>query len=110
MRVLVTGASGFVGPHVLRAVRDAGHEAWGTDRSPQPGSPRHPACDLTDAGQTRALIEAVRPDALVHLAGMTSVAHSFAEPQHVLQNNVLAACSVLEAVRPRHRQDADLPA
>ena len=110
MRVLVTGASGFVGPHVLRAVQDAGHEPWGTDRSPRPGSRRHRACDLTDAGQTRALIEEVQPDAVVHLAGTTSVAHSFAEPQQVLQNNVLAACSVLEAVHRRHGSNADRPA
>jgi GDP-4-dehydro-6-deoxy-D-mannose reductase len=104
-RVLVTGAGGFVGPHLRAALQAAGHEPWATDRNTAPGSFQVP-CELTDADAARALFERVRPEAVVHLAGLSSVAYSFAHPQEVLSVNLGIACNVLEAVRqvtPRAR-------
>ncbi len=97
-RVLVTGALGFVGPHLVRALRDAQHEVWCSDRRGG-DSPTHVACDLTDAGETRAMVTHTRPQQVVHLAAVSSVARSFSEPQHALQNNLLAACNLFEALR-----------
>ena len=97
-RVLVTGASGFVGPHLIGALENAGHTVYGTDRR-GPDTAAHRACDLTDAPATRQLVEDVRPDAVVHLASVSSVARSFEDPQDALHNNLLAACNVFEALR-----------
>jgi dTDP-4-dehydrorhamnose reductase len=55
----VTGGSGFVGAHVLRAL-----EAHGADVS----APRHADLDVTDAGAVRDGVAAYRPDAIVHCA------------------------------------------
>jgi len=104
-RVLVTGAGGFVGPHLRAALESSGHEVWCTDRTVAI-APQQIPCELTDAEGTRALLERVRPEAVVHLAGLSSVAYSFAHPQEVLAVNLGVACNVLEAVRlaaPRAR-------
>ncbi|MFQ5600557.1 MAG: GDP-mannose 4,6-dehydratase [Candidatus Krumholzibacteriia bacterium] len=105
-RYLVTGAGGFVGPHLLRALQDAGHEVWSTDRFALAGDVRHRICDLTDSEAVRALVDALQPDGVLHLASASSVAQSFEHPQFALQNNLLSACNLFEAVRrsvPRAR-------
>jgi len=100
-RILVTGARGFVGPHLLRRLRAEGHDVWGTDRTDAAEAPQQRACDLTDADAVRALCDDLRPDAVVHLASVSSVGRSFDAPQLTLQNNLLAACNVFEALRGR---------
>lgn len=99
MRILVTGASGFVGPHLCRALETVGHEVWATDRTATPQHPRTSSCDLIDAPAVRDLVAAIAPQAVVHLASMASVGESFQQPQLTLTNNLTAACNVLEAVR-----------
>jgi dTDP-4-dehydrorhamnose reductase len=71
MRVLVTGAAGFVGSNVLHeaAARDA--EVVALVRSPP--QLRNPGCtyvevDLLDAAATRLAVTRARPDAIVHTA------------------------------------------
>ena len=100
-RILVTGARGFVGPHLMRRLRAEGHEVWGTDRTDAVDVLQQRACDLTDVDAVQALCDELRPDAVVHLASVSSVGRSFAAPQLTLQNNLLAACNVFESVRAR---------
>ena len=97
-RCLVTGGAGFVGPHLVAALESDGHTVWTTDRGDSP-SPRHHRIDLLDAGATRELLAEIAPDWIFHLAGLSSVAYSFAHPQEVLQTNLGAACNVLEGMR-----------
>jgi GDP-4-dehydro-6-deoxy-D-mannose reductase len=97
-RCLVTGATGFVGPHLAATLAASGHEVWTTDRGAT-GADRHLPCDLTDATATRALVESVRPERVFHLAGLSSVAWSFAHPQETLLANLGAACNLFEALR-----------
>lgn len=98
-RCLVTGASGFVGPHLVRALRDAGLDVCTTDRRGEPNRPQHHECDLTVSADVLALVGDLKPDAIVHLASISSVAQSFANPQEALHCNLQAACNVLEATR-----------
>jgi nucleoside-diphosphate-sugar epimerase len=72
VRVLVTGASGFVGRHTQRYLLDQGFEVHGVGRSVPPswalpGVVPH-ECDLLDAAATAALVNAIRPTHLLHLA------------------------------------------
>jgi len=69
-RVLVTGASGFIGRHSLRFLVERGFEVHAVARGRIPDLPgvRAHACDLLDPDVGRALIERVRPAELLHFA------------------------------------------
>jgi GDP-4-dehydro-6-deoxy-D-mannose reductase len=95
MRVVVTGASGFAGRHVVAALAAAGHEPIGF------GGPHEPphALDLLDAAGVRAAVAAAASDALIHLAGQAFVPPSIADPLTTLAVNAAGTAHVLEAVR-----------
>jgi nucleoside-diphosphate-sugar epimerase len=85
MRVLVVGASGVVGNHLVPQLRQRGHEVIGTTRSPgKAGRLRalgaEPVVlDALDAAAVRQAVAAARPDALIYqataLAGISDFKH-----------------------------------
>jgi GDP-4-dehydro-6-deoxy-D-mannose reductase len=83
-RILVTGAGGFVGTHLLELLGD---EAVPLE------------ADVTDPGALAEAIREVGPRALVHLAALSWVAESWREPARVWEVNVVGTVHVLEAVR-----------
>ena len=74
MKVLVTGATGFVGPHVANAIVDAGHEVRVLERKPGSWQKAGIRCqeavqgDMTDADGLRRAVQAV--DVVVHLVAI----------------------------------------
>jgi GDP-4-dehydro-6-deoxy-D-mannose reductase len=94
MRLLVTGASGFVGRYLTAAASAAGHTviAFG-------GPGDSPALDIGDARAVREAFVAAEPDAVVHLAGQAFVPPSIADPLATLAVNAAGTAHVLEAVR-----------
>ena len=96
MRVLVTGATGFVGRHLLDALRAAGHEPVAAG-GPHDAEPL--ALDLLDAPSVQRAVDAAAPDAIVHLAGQTFVPQSVADPLATLAVNATGTAFVLEAAR-----------
>jgi GDP-4-dehydro-6-deoxy-D-mannose reductase len=100
-RILVTGASGFVGRRLMPRLIDAGHEAFGlTGPEADPGPLR---VDLTDAGATRAAFADLQPDVVVHLAAMSSVGVGGSRPDEVWRANFDGARSVAMAARALRR-------
>jgi nucleoside-diphosphate-sugar epimerase len=69
MTVLVLGATGFIGPHVMAALAAAGHEAIGASRSG--AGPHGAALDRRDGAAVRALARERRVDAVVDLLAFT---------------------------------------
>ena len=87
MRVWVSGAGGFVGPWLLpRLTRDR-HDVVAADRE----------VDVCDAAAVAAAIDRARPDAIVHLAALASVATSYADPKTVARVNYFGTLHVLRA-------------
>jgi nucleoside-diphosphate-sugar epimerase len=105
MRILLTGATGFIGAHVARALIARGAQVHGLAL---PGAPRDRLTeiasqlellegDLSDAAWTRKTVESIAPDAVIHLAW-------FAEPRTYLRAvpenlaSLLGGMNLLEAL------------
>jgi nucleoside-diphosphate-sugar epimerase len=86
-RVLVSGAGGFLGLHVMQALRLAGHDA-------SPLSSRGEAAfDVRDAHSVERAVQAGAPEAFIHLAGTTR-----GGDEHIHEVNVAGTRRLLEAV------------
>ena len=92
MKALVTGASGFVGRHLVAHLESCDDEVVGTDRSD--GGP-----DLLDAEGFEHLLTDIRPEVVYHLAGQADVGRSWSAPVETLRANVEGTHNVLAAAR-----------
>lgn len=103
MRVLITGAGGFVGKYLTRHLADTspGIEIYGTTLESPLRADSSPVVfrqlDLRDAQATNALIDEVRPDHVYHLAAFSSPAQSFEKPWTTIENNICAQRNIFEA-------------
>jgi len=98
-RVLVTGGAGFIGRRVVGALLAEGHEVTVADLRAFPDpAVRSVVGDLCDPGGPE---RAVRPgtDVIVHLAAVTSVLASVADPVSTYRLNVDATARLLELAR-----------
>lgn len=92
MKALVTGASGFVGRHLVAHLESCDDEVVGTDRSD--GGP-----DLLDAEGFEHLLTDIRPEVVYHLAGQADVGRSWSAPVETLRANIEGTHNVLAAAR-----------
>lgn len=107
-RVLITGVTGFVGPHLadflLRDEHAMIHGIYRDEHSlTRLGDSIHKIllhpCDLTDPVAVQNTLVSARPDIIFHLAAHSDVARSWAEPAHTFQSNVLGSIHLFEAIR-----------
>jgi UDP-glucose 4-epimerase len=102
VRVLVTGAAGFIGSHLCDRLLADGHEVIGLDDLSS-GSHTHPDVDLWRmdvADPALAEKAAARPpEVIFHLAAQVSVRASVADPLADARTNVIGTANVLEAAR-----------
>jgi GDP-4-dehydro-6-deoxy-D-mannose reductase len=99
--MLVTGANGFVGPHLVRALAADGAEVYGVSLGEAPADAAlvgWRSLDLLDALALQAAVSEARPEAVVHLAGQSSAAASFADPAGTFRVNVEGTRLLLDAV------------
>src|SRR6478672_11441156 len=74
MRILIVGASSFLGGHTLREAGASGHEVVTAGRSTVPTSASHHRLDLAADGPARiaGVITAISPEVVVNCAGATT--------------------------------------
>ena len=99
--MLVTGASGLAGGWLCRACVEDGDDVVGISRSGTiaDGICDAVALDLDDADAIAALVARRAPEVVYHLAALSSVGRSWAQPGVTLAGNVGGALNLLEAVR-----------
>jgi GDP-4-dehydro-6-deoxy-D-mannose reductase len=90
MKVLVTGAGGFVGRWLTRELTAAGHEVVG---------PPERELDVTDPGAMSHAIGAIRPDAIAHLAAVAYAPDAAGDPTLAFRVTVGGTVALGEALR-----------
>jgi UDP-glucuronate 4-epimerase len=115
MRVLVTGAAGFIGYHTAARLLERGHEVIGFDNlSPYYDVSikearlerlnaferfRFQKGDLADRAVVEATFAEERPQRVIHLAAQAGVRHSIDHPHVYISSNVAGFLHVLEGCR-----------
>jgi UDP-glucuronate 4-epimerase len=120
LKVLLTGAAGFIGMHCARRLLERGDEVVGVDnlspyysvelkqarlRELAHRAFRFHPLDIADGDALRALFLAERPDTVLHLAAQAGVRYSLDHPESYIQSNLVGFANILEACRavmPRH--------
>jgi GDP-4-dehydro-6-deoxy-D-mannose reductase len=111
MRVLITGAAGFVGRHLAaHLLALGGYTVWGIARTADKGDGldarvRLVEADLRERSAVDETVKTVSPEAVYHLASQASVARSLADPLDTILNNVVGQVNLFEACA-RHAPDA----
>ncbi|UCG41820.1 MAG: GDP-mannose 4,6-dehydratase [candidate division WOR-3 bacterium] len=100
-RVLVTGIEGFVGQHLARHLRKHNHEVIGLHFAPAESglAERLYQGDVRDFARLKEVLDEARPEHIVHLAAVSSVAEA---ETHVLETydvNAAGTLNLLEAAR-----------
>lgn len=103
MRILVTGAGGFVGGHLLPELVSAGHEVVAASHTAW--TPPVPVAtevfDIRDPARVRAAVEEHAPDGVIHLAALASPQKSWDAAQETFEVNVIGTTYLFEALAGR---------
>ena len=98
MRVLITGAAGFVGQHACEALLAAGATPLLTDARPQPPETGIERLNICDAAAVSAAVARLQPDACLHLAGVAFVTDAESHPRALNAINVDGPLNVARAL------------
>jgi nucleoside-diphosphate-sugar epimerase len=96
--VLVTGGSGFIGGRLERSLRERGARVHAVSRVPRAdtGTRWHQA-DLADPDAADALLRAIEPEVVYHLAGHVTGSREAAEVLPTFTGNLASTVNVLLA-------------
>ena len=99
MRALVTGATGFVGKHLVQHLIDSGDEVLGTYLGEAPKNFPCPTVplDITDSFRCQVLISEHKPDTIYHLAAIAFVPEAEKDFRRTMDINVTGAHNIYRA-------------
>ena len=99
MRVLIVGASGFIGQYLVRRLNETpGHEVVGTFLSRAPGDDGNSwhRVELTDAASLEQVFRLAQPDVVVHLAAIADLRTAERSPDRATAVNVVATSEIAQ--------------
>jgi GDP-4-dehydro-6-deoxy-D-mannose reductase len=104
-RVLITGGTGFVGPHLIRFLKSDSKYSFSTiaviaagDSQPrQDTGVDYYELDLRKADEVRSVVRKISPTHIYHLAGISAVDVSWSDPRRTFEVNVLGTSNLFEA-------------
>ncbi len=101
---LVTGGAGYIGSHVVLALREAGWRVAVLDdlstgaRDAVPDDVAFVRADVGDGGAVGRALRTHAPDAVLHFAGSVSAPESVRDPLRYFDNNTGRTCALIQAV------------
>lgn len=108
MRIVVTGACGFVGGYLSRALLQEGHTVLGLVQTPpREGAPvpqrySYQRVDIRDVAALKGVLGEFQPEVIYHLAGISFVPHAESDFSTALSVNVGGVENLIEAARGIH--------
>ncbi len=118
MKILVTGAAGFIGMHVSTLLLDRGHEVLGIDNLNPYYSPslkearvaqlssapnfRFIKADIADDAELVKIFLEFKPQRVINLAAQAGVRYSLQNPSAYIQSNLVGFANILECCRKFH--------
>lgn len=97
-RILITGASGFIGSNLINALRNENFEVYGTSRNTNKDK-RISKIDIRNFKALNNLIKSKKINICIHLAGISTVEEGKTNPYSTFNDNILCALNVLECAR-----------
>lgn len=99
MKILVTGGSGFIGSHVVDELVSRGHEVMVADRSMnwKNDKAKYYELDVTNKVRTENLISEIKPNLVIHLAGILGTSETWNHIHETVDSNIHGAINVFQA-------------
>lgn len=110
MKILLTGACGFVGPYLSKALLAAGHQVYGTVFGSESSDDQLISeanlfsCDLQDSKSIKGVVEKCQPEGVFHLAGISFVPEANSDFQKTLSVNVGGTFNLLNALKELNKE------
>ena len=101
MKILVTGATGFIGEHLVRKLLHDRHEVHILVRPDTDQEQLEPTIVHTHLGSTQNMIDTIQdtqPDAVIHLASLFIGEHKSTEVENIINSNVMLSTQLVEAM------------
>jgi UDP-glucose 4-epimerase len=106
VKIVVTGAAGYIGGETLIKLVDAGHDVLAIDRVMSPGHLMTVPCQWHTGDFASELgLDAIKlfcPDAIVHCAGTSLVGPSIANPEEYYNNNFVKTKTLVDYIVTNH--------
>jgi UDP-glucuronate 4-epimerase len=115
VKIIVTGAAGFIGFHLSQKLLDLGHQVLGIDnlndyydvalkQARLSQLVDHPnfefqKLELSNQSTTAAIFKSFNPEIVVHLAAQAGVRYSIQNPHAYVDSNLVAFVNILEGCR-----------
>ncbi|HIS37875.1 TPA: GDP-mannose 4,6-dehydratase [Candidatus Scatousia excrementigallinarum] len=105
MKVLVTGAGGMVGSHMVELLHSQGHDVLGTYYKPTTDITELESaismmeCDVRYYASVQKIIADFKPDQIFHLAAQSYPTVSWVRPQETMDTNINGTVNIFEAVK-----------